>query len=183
LIYRRAASRGTVSKTIGDQISVTHPGSPLRRNPSIYWSGEERDRGSFGGAAKSATYQFFERSVLERERATADELEQTRRKQISRPYPAGRDTLVTEDTAKALGLVGVAETVTVKGIGSIHCTPTLAKRVRFRLSPVKTNQHDLSGELIEALTLPRICGDIQSVPIRSGDWKHLQHLQITEEQD
>ncbi|KRZ02330.1 hypothetical protein T11_17578 [Trichinella zimbabwensis] len=41
LIYRRAASRGTVSKTIGDQISVTHPGAPLRRNPSIYWSCEE----------------------------------------------------------------------------------------------------------------------------------------------
>ncbi|KRZ75456.1 hypothetical protein T10_7931 [Trichinella papuae] len=70
-------------------------------------------------------------------------------------------TLVTEDTAKALGLVGVAETV----------------------PPAKTNQHDLGRELIEALTFPRIYDDIQSVPIRSREWKHLQHLWITEEQD
>ncbi|KRZ05832.1 hypothetical protein T11_8630 [Trichinella zimbabwensis] len=39
LIYRRAASRGT----------LTHPGAPLRRKPSIYWSGEDREA-SFSGA-------------------------------------------------------------------------------------------------------------------------------------
>ncbi|XP_003369727.1 conserved hypothetical protein [Trichinella spiralis] len=92
-------------------------------------------------------------------------------------------TLVTEDTARALGLVGMAESVTVKGIGGIHCTPTLARRVRFRLSPVKANNHDLDVEPIEALTLPRICDDIQSVPVRCDNWKHLQHLRIPEEQD
>ncbi|KRX77259.1 hypothetical protein T06_7136 [Trichinella sp. T6] len=44
LIYRRAASRGTVSKTL------THPGAPMRRNPSIYWSGEDHPAVSVFGA-------------------------------------------------------------------------------------------------------------------------------------
>ncbi|KRY45624.1 hypothetical protein T03_3781 [Trichinella britovi] len=92
-------------------------------------------------------------------------------------------TLVTEDTAKALGLVGMAESVTVKGIGGIHCTPTLARRVRFRLSPVKANDHDLDVEPTEALTHPQFCDDIQSVPVRCDNWKHLQHLRIPGEQD
>ncbi|KRY37299.1 hypothetical protein T01_15973 [Trichinella spiralis] len=74
-------------------------------------------------------------------------------------YRGAEQTLVTEDRARALGLVGVAETVIVKGIGGIHCTPTLARRVGFRLSLVK------------------------SVPVRCGDWKHLQHLRIAKEQD
>ncbi|KRY40048.1 hypothetical protein T01_10735 [Trichinella spiralis] len=43
LIYRRAASQGTVSKTIEDQISVYSLRCPLRRKPSIYWSGKERE--------------------------------------------------------------------------------------------------------------------------------------------
>ncbi|KRY37305.1 hypothetical protein T01_3945 [Trichinella spiralis] len=84
-------------------------------------------------------------------------------------YRGAEQTLVTEDRARALGLVGVAETVIVKGIGGIHCTPTLARRVGFRLSLVKT--------------LARICDNIQSVPVRCGDWKHLQHLRIAKEQD
>ncbi|KRZ81732.1 hypothetical protein T08_12448, partial [Trichinella sp. T8] len=92
-------------------------------------------------------------------------------------------TRVTEDTAKALGLVGMAESVTVKGIGSTHCTPTLGRRVRFRLSLVKANDHDLDVEPIEALTLSQICDDIQLVPVRCDNWKHLQHLRIPEEQD
>ncbi|KRZ47712.1 hypothetical protein T02_6517 [Trichinella nativa] len=92
-------------------------------------------------------------------------------------------TRVTEDTAKALGLVGMAESVTVKGIGSTHCTPTLGRRVRFRLSLVKANDHDLDVEPIEALTLTQICDDIQLVPVRCDNWKHLQHLRIPEEQD
>ncbi|KRY44740.1 hypothetical protein T03_14432, partial [Trichinella britovi] len=92
-------------------------------------------------------------------------------------------TRVTEDTAKALGLVGMAESVTVKGIGSTHCTPTLGRRARFRLSLVKANDHDLDVEPIEALTLPQICDDIQLVPVRCDNWKHLQHLRIPEEQD
>ncbi|KRX13086.1 Pol polyprotein, partial [Trichinella nelsoni] len=92
-------------------------------------------------------------------------------------------TLVTEDTARALGLVGMPESVTVKGIGGIHCTPTLARRVSFRLSPVKANDHDLDVEPIEALTLSQICDDIQSVPVQCDNWKHLQHLRIPEEQE
>ncbi|KRX85523.1 hypothetical protein T06_8382 [Trichinella sp. T6] len=44
-------------------------------------------------------------------------------------YSGAEQTLFTEDTARALGLVGVAETVTVKVIGGIHCAPTLARRV------------------------------------------------------
>ncbi|KRY23986.1 hypothetical protein T12_7613 [Trichinella patagoniensis] len=88
-----------------------------------------------------------------------------------------------EATARALGLVGEAETVTVKGIGGIHCTPTLARKVGFRLSPLKVNEHDLDVEPIEALTLARICDDIQSVPVRCGDWNHLQHLRNPTEQD
>ncbi|KRZ31000.1 hypothetical protein T4C_2681 [Trichinella pseudospiralis] len=66
------------------------------------------------------------------------------------------NSLVTEDTAKTLGLVGVEETVTVKEISSIYCIQTLTRR---------------------------ICDDIQSVLIRCRDWKHLQHLQIPEEQE
>ncbi|KRX14003.1 hypothetical protein T07_14313 [Trichinella nelsoni] len=62
-------------------------------------------------------------------------------------------TLVTEDTTKAVELAGVATNVTVKCIGGIHCTPTLAKTAQFQLSPVKANQRDLDGEPIEALTL------------------------------
>ncbi|KRZ26069.1 hypothetical protein T4B_6970 [Trichinella pseudospiralis] len=58
--------------------------------------------------------------------------------------------LVTEDTARALGLAGVAETLTMKGMSGIRCTPALAERVRFRLSSVKMSQHDLVGEPIEA---------------------------------
>ncbi|KRZ76291.1 hypothetical protein T10_9177 [Trichinella papuae] len=58
-------------------------------------------------------------------------------------------TLVTEDTARALGLAGVAETLTMKGMSDIRCTPALAKRVWFRLSSVKMSQHDLVGEPIE----------------------------------
>ncbi|KRX71876.1 hypothetical protein T06_10771 [Trichinella sp. T6] len=46
LIYRRDASRETVSKTIWDQISVHPPRCPLRRKPSIYWSGEDREGSS-----------------------------------------------------------------------------------------------------------------------------------------
>ncbi|KRX36198.1 hypothetical protein T05_1430 [Trichinella murrelli] len=46
LIYRRAASRETVSKTIWDQISVDPPRCPLLRKPSIYWSGEDREGSS-----------------------------------------------------------------------------------------------------------------------------------------
>ncbi|KRX42397.1 hypothetical protein T05_9324 [Trichinella murrelli] len=91
-------------------------------------------------------------------------------------------TLVTEDTVRALGLVGMAEIATVKGIGGIQRTPTLARRVRFCLSPMKANEHDLDVEPIEALTLPQICDDIQSVPTHCGNWKYLQHLRIPEEQ-
>ncbi|KRZ88491.1 hypothetical protein T08_9352 [Trichinella sp. T8] len=91
-------------------------------------------------------------------------------------------TLVTEDTVRALGLVGMAEIATVKGIGGIQRTPTLARRVRFCLSPMKANEHDLDVEPIEALTLPQICDDIQSVPTHYGNWKYLQHLRIPEEQ-
>ncbi|KRY41310.1 hypothetical protein T01_6838 [Trichinella spiralis] len=48
LIYRRAASRGTVSKTIEDQISVDPPRCPPPRKPSIYWNEKtERDLLSF----------------------------------------------------------------------------------------------------------------------------------------
>ncbi|KRZ61370.1 hypothetical protein T02_8785 [Trichinella nativa] len=65
-------------------------------------------------------------------------------------YSGAEQTLFTEDTARALGLVGVAETVTVKVIGGIHCAPTLARRVGFRLSPLKVNEHDLDVEPIEA---------------------------------
>ncbi|KRZ58658.1 hypothetical protein T02_1348 [Trichinella nativa] len=74
-------------------------------------------------------------------------------------------TLVTEEVARALNLVGTSETVTVKGIGGIQCAPTVARRS------------------IEALTLPRICDDIHSVPVRCDEWKHLQHLQLPEEED
>ncbi|KRY10067.1 hypothetical protein T12_5752 [Trichinella patagoniensis] len=86
---------------------------------------------------------------------------------------ASEQTLVTEDTARALGLVGMAEIATVKGISGIHCTPTFARRA---------NEHDLDVEPIEALTLPQICDDIQSVPVRCGNWKYLQHLRIPKEQ-
>ncbi|XP_003370368.1 conserved hypothetical protein [Trichinella spiralis] len=41
LIYRRAAGRGTVSKTMEESFQLTHPSDPLRRNTSIYWSGED----------------------------------------------------------------------------------------------------------------------------------------------
>ncbi|KRZ74046.1 hypothetical protein T10_7368 [Trichinella papuae] len=92
-------------------------------------------------------------------------------------------TLVTEEVAKALNLVGTSETVTVKGIGGIQCAPTVARRVRFCLSPIDTNQSGVSDKLIEALTLPRICDDIHSIPIRCDEWKHLQHLQLPEEED
>ncbi|KRX20057.1 hypothetical protein T07_12726 [Trichinella nelsoni] len=74
-------------------------------------------------------------------------------------------TLVTEDTARALGLVGMAETVTVKGIGGIHYNPTLARRVRFRLSSVKANDHDPDVEPIKALTLPRIKEQDEKLPV------------------
>ncbi|XP_003367447.1 Pao retrotransposon peptidase superfamily, partial [Trichinella spiralis] len=92
-------------------------------------------------------------------------------------------TLVTEEVARALNLVGTSETVTVKGIGGIQCAPTVARRVRFRLSPVDTNQSGVGDKTIEALTLPRICDDIHSVPIQCDEWKHLQHLQLPEEED
>ncbi|KRY26007.1 hypothetical protein T01_4682, partial [Trichinella spiralis] len=92
-------------------------------------------------------------------------------------------TLVTEEVARALNLVGTSETVTVKGIGGIQCAPTVARRVRFRLSPVDTNQSGVGDKSIEALTLPRICDDIPSVPVRCDKWKHLQHLQLPEEED
>ncbi|KRX38144.1 hypothetical protein T05_4399 [Trichinella murrelli] len=92
-------------------------------------------------------------------------------------------TLVTEEVARALNLVGTSETVTVKGIGGIQCAPTVARRVRFRLSPVDSNQSGVSDKSIEALTLPRICDDIYSVPVRCDEWKHLQHLQLPEEED
>ncbi|KRX63834.1 hypothetical protein T09_1217 [Trichinella sp. T9] len=72
-------------------------------------------------------------------------------------------TLVTEDTAKALGLVGMAESVTVKELAA--------------------NDHDLDVEPTEALTHPQFCDDIQSVPVRCDNWKHLQHLWIPGEQD
>ncbi|KRX59200.1 hypothetical protein T09_12309 [Trichinella sp. T9] len=92
-------------------------------------------------------------------------------------------TLVTEEVARALNLVETPETVTVKGIGGIQCAPTVARRVRFRLSPVDTNQSGVGDKPIEALTLPRICDDIHSVPVRCDEWKHLQHLQLPEEED
>ncbi|KRZ02713.1 hypothetical protein T11_3364 [Trichinella zimbabwensis] len=98
-------------------------------------------------------------------------------------FDSGAERQTTEEVARASNLVGTSETVTVKGIGGIQCAPTVARRVRFCLSPVDTNQSGVGDKLIEALTLPRICDDIQSVPIRSGDGKHLQHLQIPEEQD
>ncbi|KRZ65677.1 hypothetical protein T10_255 [Trichinella papuae] len=104
LIYRRAASRGTVSKTIGCQISVTHPGAFLRRNPSIYWSGEERSGvlvfgarvvtdvetcNTCGSVFRSCPLEDeTERARRNKHRATADELEWTWRKQTSRPHPA-----------------------------------------------------------------------------------------------
>ncbi|KRX79184.1 hypothetical protein T06_10017 [Trichinella sp. T6] len=92
-------------------------------------------------------------------------------------------TLVTEEVARALNLEETPETVTVKGIGGIQCAPTVARRVRFRLSPVDTNQSGVGDKPIEALTLPRICDDIHSVPVRCDEWKHLQHLQLPEEED
>ncbi|KRY47867.1 hypothetical protein T03_13929 [Trichinella britovi] len=63
-------------------------------------------------------------------------------------------TLVTEEVARALNLVGTSETVTVKGIGGIQCAPTVTRRVRFRLSLVDSNQSGVSDKSIEALTLP-----------------------------
>ncbi|KRZ08891.1 hypothetical protein T11_18382 [Trichinella zimbabwensis] len=106
LIYRRAASQGAVSKTIGYQISVTHPGAPLRRNPSIYWSGEERSGALVFGARVVTDVETCntcgsvfrgcpledetERARRNKHRATADELEWTWRKQTSRPHPAAR---------------------------------------------------------------------------------------------
>ncbi|KRZ49901.1 hypothetical protein T02_12878 [Trichinella nativa] len=92
-------------------------------------------------------------------------------------------TLVTEEVARALNLVETPETVTVKGIGGIQCAPTVTRRVRFRLSPVDTNQSGVGDKPIEALTLPRICDDIHSVPVRCDEWKHLQNLQLPEEED
>ncbi|KRY14835.1 hypothetical protein T12_909 [Trichinella patagoniensis] len=83
---------------------------------------------------------------------------------ISCLFDSGAEkTLVTEDKTKALDLAGMIETVTVRGIGG-----TIAPQ----LWPEES-----------ALTFLRICDDIQSVPIRCKDWKHLQHLRIPEEQD
>ncbi|KRX21451.1 hypothetical protein T07_13609 [Trichinella nelsoni] len=54
--------------------------------------------------------------------------------------------------------------------------------VLIKPSESKPAQSREKGEPTEALTLLRICDDIQSVPIRCKDWKHLQHLRIPEEQ-
>ncbi|KRX51980.1 hypothetical protein T09_385 [Trichinella sp. T9] len=68
LIYRRAASQGT----------LTHPGAPLRRNTSIYWSGGDLPAVSelVSGRAWSAsalTIRTWKMGTRRRDRASEDE--------------------------------------------------------------------------------------------------------------
>ncbi|KRY30918.1 hypothetical protein T01_4746 [Trichinella spiralis] len=72
----------------GIKFQLTHPGAPLRRKPSIYWSGEKRD-GSCLNESECRREDETESPRKNKHRATADEPARTQR-QISRPHPAGR---------------------------------------------------------------------------------------------
>ncbi|XP_003372595.1 hypothetical protein Tsp_10353 [Trichinella spiralis] len=96
---------------------------------------------------------------------------------------AAERTLVREDVAQTLGLAGPIETITVKGMHSIHCNSAASRRIQLRLSPLKSYHHEGGNQPIEALTLTKICDDIPSVSFRSKDWKHLEQLHLPEERD
>jgi len=82
---------------------------------------------------------------------------------------------ITDAAAKKLGLSRKQYHVTIQGIGN-NSNVQSKGLVSLKLASTK-NSFQMN---IDAVVLPKICGDLPSAPVDSSKWQHIRHLDLAD---